>query len=107
MKQERLTLESAVHSRDGNVRDSLLIKDYQYAHTVRGDEIRLEFDSGKLTPASDEVADYFVIAHGFYHGLRTYLYPNIDTSDSHIKEVESYVNELNQYLSEHGNNQNK
>jgi len=97
-KSEVLALEKAQHSTDGNVKENLMDKDYEYAHTVRGDVIDLEFDVGTLTPNEDEVVDYFFESYGFYHGLRTYLYPEVDTSDSYKEEINQYVQELNNYL---------
>ncbi|MCJ7816444.1 MAG: hypothetical protein MUP55_01180, partial [Candidatus Aenigmarchaeota archaeon] len=98
MKQEELSLISAQHSQDSDVTSSLLEKDFVYAHTVRGDSIDLEFDAGKMQPGPGETVDYFFISEGYYHGLRTYLYPDVDTSDSFKAEVNKYIEELNGYL---------
>ena len=97
-KIETLKLISAKHSKDGEVKDKLNQKDFNYAHTVRGDTIDLEFDAGTLEPDENEAVDYFFESKGFYYGLRTYLYPNVDTSDSYKEEIINYVNELNNYL---------
>jgi len=101
-KTEPLALASAVHSRYGDVKDKLLLKDFDYAHTVRGDYIDLTFDAGNLQPNENEEVDYFFVTQGFYHGLRTYLYPHVDTTNSYIKEIDGYVDELNAYLREKG-----
>jgi hypothetical protein len=96
--QEVLPLNKAVHSRLGDVRDKILSKDFKYADTVRGDTIDLEFNTGNENVSSDETYDLFLISQGYYHGIRTYLYPYIDTSDSYKQELESYVKELNEYI---------
>jgi len=41
---------------------------------------------------------YVFVTSGFYHGLRTYLYPEADASDSYKKRIEEYVDELEQFL---------
>lgn len=97
-KKESLKILSAKHSRDGDVTNNLLKKDYEYGHTVRGDTINLEFDSGNLKHNNNEEVDYFFVSRGFYHGLRTYLYPGVDTSNSYIQEINKYICELNDYL---------
>lgn len=97
-KIETLKLISAKHSRDGEVKAQLNEKDFNYAHTVRGDIIDLEFEKGNLKPNNNQVVDYFFESYGFYHGLRTYLYPDVDTSDSYKEEINQYVQELNNYL---------
>jgi len=97
-RKEELKLLRAKHSRDGDVRKELLEKDFKYAHIVRGDVIDLEFEQGKLKPNNNEIVDYFFESYGFYHGLRTYLYPDVDTSDSYKEEINQYVTELNNYL---------
>jgi len=98
MRQEVLQLKRAIHSTDGDVTTSLLNKDFVYAHTVRGDSIDLEFNAGKMQPGTGEAVDYFFVSEGYYHGLRTYLYPGVDTSDSFKAEVNKYIEELNGYL---------
>jgi len=99
-KQEELQLIKATHSRDKDVLDDLLDKDYIYAHIVRGDSIDLVFEAGELEAAEDEIVDYFFISQGFYHGLRTYLYPDVDPTDSYIDEVNAYIKEYNEYVGE-------
>ena len=102
-QEETLPLLKAEHSSDGDITTDLQNKDFIYGHTVRGDTIDMEFDNGMLQPGVNEKADYFFIIEGYYYGLRTYLYPNIDPTDSFTAEVQSYVNELNNYLA--GKNQ--
>ena len=96
-RMEELELQAALHSNQKDVADKLRAKDHDYAHIVRGDKIDLAFAAGGLQPAENEVADYFVISQGYYHGLRTYLFPEVDTSDSYIEEVNNYIRELNDY----------
>ena len=62
----------------------------------------MTFDAGNLQPNENEEVDYFFVTQGFYHGLRTYLYPHVDTTNSYIKEINGYVDELNTYLKEKG-----
>lgn len=102
LKTEELNLTKAVHSNGTDVTDKINKKDYVYGHTVKGDSIKLEFETGNLDPKENEIVDYFFVVQGFYHGLRTYLYPEIPTDDSYIKEVDEYVEELNDYIKNSG-----
>ncbi|MCK5211981.1 hypothetical protein KAJ89_04730 [Candidatus Parcubacteria bacterium] len=94
---ENLELLSAEHSQGGDITENLLEKDYVYGHTVRGDSIDLVFDAGKLWPKENEKVDYFFVSEGFYHGLRAYLYPEVDTTDSYIDEINEYIKEYNDF----------
>jgi hypothetical protein len=96
--QEVLPVVKATHSRYGDVTDKILSKDFKYADTVRGDTIDLEFSTGYENVSTNETYDLFLISQGYYHGIRTYLYPYVDTSDSYKQELNNYVNELNGYL---------
>ncbi|MFA6306606.1 MAG: hypothetical protein WCV70_02095 [Patescibacteria group bacterium] len=96
-KTEELQLTKALNSRDGDVTSKLLKQDYNYAHIIRGGSINLTFKSDELKLDKDQVVDYFFLSQGFYHGLRTYLYPEVDSTDSYVKEVNNYIKELNEY----------
>ncbi|MDA3855164.1 MAG: thrombospondin type-1 domain-containing protein [Candidatus Woesearchaeota archaeon] len=93
--QEELSLIKAEHSKDGNVLFNLLNKDNMYAHTVRGDEIEMLFSKPKLDLKEGEKETFVFVSSGFYHGLRTYLYPDVNPENDYLPEIEKYVEELN------------
>lgn len=100
-RTEELNLVKAEHSKDGDALAALGTQDFSYAHIVRGDKINLEFEAGSLWPQDDEEVDYFFVSRGYYHGLRTYLYPDVDTSAATFeKELNDYVKEYNSYIKE-------
>ena len=93
-KQEELSLIDAVHSRDGNVLDEMSKMDYSYAHTVRGDSIGMLFSKPTIELGNNEKESYVFVSSGFYHGLRTYLYPEVDSRSNFADEIDRYVKKL-------------
>ena len=67
-------------------------RDKTYTHLVRGDEIALIFAKPKIALEDNQKESYILVSSGFYHGLRTYLYPDVDTSNSYKEEIKKYVN---------------
>jgi len=46
----------------------------------------------------DEKESYVFVSSGFYHGLRTFLYPDVDPTDSFEQEIADHVRELEKVL---------
>ncbi|HEY4482320.1 MAG TPA: hypothetical protein VI489_05665 [Candidatus Brocadiaceae bacterium] len=98
-KTEELPLINAVNSSGEKMITNILKKDFQYAHTVRGDQIELTFQKPSITPKEHEKESYIIVSSGFYHSLRRALYPNVDPSfETFEKELDGYVDELKDLL---------
>ncbi len=65
---------------------------------MTNDKIQLTFKNPTSKPADSEEESYVFVSSGFYHGLRTYLYPDVDTSDSWKQHVADYVKQLEMLL---------
>lgn len=98
-KREELSLTKAAHSKTKNVLWRLLRKDKIYVHTVRGQSVDLTFARPRKTLKEGETETYFFVSSGYYHGLRTFMYPKVDPSEeSFRKELQSHINDLNAFL---------
>jgi hypothetical protein len=97
-REEELGLSQAFHSVDGDVTAAMQEQDMTYAHTVRGDWIELLFDKPQLSIDVDEKESYVFVSSGFYHGLRTYLYPSIDPTESWKSEMADYAEQLRTFV---------
>jgi len=95
---EELPLKEANHSNGSSVLADVIDKDLTYAHTVRGDRIDLLFGSPAIELKDSQKESYLFVSSGYYHSLRTFLYPEIDASDSWIQEIADYVKELEALL---------
>ncbi len=91
-KTESLSLNSAIESNGRDVTKQLRNLDKDYAHTVRGDSVDLVFSKPGLVLKQGQSDAYVFIASGFYHSLRTSMYPHVDPS------FVTFEQELNKYL---------
>lgn len=75
---ERLAPVRAYHHRlKGDQAESLRKKDADYLHTIQGDVVEVEFETGQPIPEG-KAATFAVASEGFYTNLRTDLYPDVD-----------------------------
>jgi len=75
---ERLAPVSAYHHRlKGDQAESLRKKDADYLHTIQGDVVEVEFETGQPIPEG-KAATFAIASEGFYTNLRTDLYPDAD-----------------------------
>jgi len=95
---EELMLVKADHQKDGDVLSLLKERNYKYTHLVTGDKIDLVFEPPKAILKPGEKESFVFMSSGFYHPLRTDLYPNIDTSDNWKKEIKAYAEELRSFI---------
>lgn len=88
---EELLLTKAEHSQVGDILDSLSQKDLIYANTKQGDEIDLEFTTGRYNRENNEKEAYVFISSGFYNTLS----PELEPDNSWQETIDRYVEELN------------
>ncbi|MCA9497185.1 MAG: hypothetical protein KC589_09645, partial [Nanoarchaeota archaeon] len=95
---ETLSLISAIHSDGSDVLDLVSSRDKEYAHTVRGEFIEFEFSAENLDLNVNEKVSYVFESSGFYHGLRTFIYPEVSVDDSFIAEIHRYLADIEENL---------
>jgi hypothetical protein len=94
-RMEELSISYASSSIEGDVLSKVEKRDNVYSHIKHKDSIDLEFDEGNLHVSSDEKESYIFVTYGFYHGLRSYLYPELEIDDEWQEKIDVYVEELN------------
>ncbi|MCA9459745.1 MAG: hypothetical protein KC550_04320, partial [Nanoarchaeota archaeon] len=95
---ETFELSSAVHSNGDDILDLVLVRDKNYAHTVRGEFIELEFSAQDVDLGADEKVSFVFESSGFYHGLRVFEYPEISLDGSFIDEIHAYLRDIEENL---------